>query len=100
MSVIEIVIFDIKLGKEEEFEQAAKTFAEFIEKEEGYIKKWYFKEKLLPGRYIHCTEYENREAGQKIIEKYKKEIGVEKFNGFFNLLRRMPLIEWHEIWLP
>jgi hypothetical protein len=97
---VEIVIFDVKRGKEKEFEEGAKIFAEFITKQEGYIRKWYFREKFHSGRYIHCTEYSNRELGEHIIEKYKQEIGLEKFNNFFAMLRRMPVIEWHEVWLP
>ena len=99
-TVVEIVIFDVKKGKEVEFEEGSKTFADFVATQEGYVRRWYFREKLFPGRYIHCTEYKDRDSGQDIIGNYKKVIGVEKFNYFFNLLKRMPKIEWHEIWLP
>ena len=98
-NLVEIVIFDVKRGKEKDFEERGKIFAEFIKKQEGYIKRWYFREKFQSGRYIHCTEYSSRESGENIIEKYKQEEILGKFNSFFAMLRRMPVIEWHEIWL-
>ncbi len=98
-NLVEIVIFDVKRGKEKEFEEAAKRFAEFIKKQKGYVKMWYFKEKYHSGRYIHCTEYMTRETGEHIIEDYKQEVGLEQFNKFFAMLRRMPVVEWYEIWL-
>ncbi len=99
-NIVEVVIFDVKTGKEKEFEEASKNFAEFIKTQEGYVRRWYFRNKIHPNRFVHCTEYRDRKTGENIIEQYKKKVGVEKFNNYFELLRRMPVIEWHEVWFP
>lgn len=99
-NIVEVVIFDIKIGREKDFEEASIQFAEFIKNEKGYLRRWYFREKLIGRRYVHCTEYSNREMAENIIDKYKNKVGVEKFNNFFGMLRRMPVIEWHEVWHP
>ncbi len=79
--------------------KTAKRFAEFIKKAERICKNVVFQGKIPLGRYIHCTEYMTRETGEHIIEDYKQEVGLEQFNKFFAMLRRMPVVEWYEIWL-
>jgi len=95
-TIVEVVIFHVKPHKQEEFKEAMKIWVQHIREQPGFVKYSYLKSVGVPGVIIQILEFQYKFIAQDVLEKYREKIGDEKFNSFFNMLHKKPVIEYYE----
>ena len=94
-SVVEVVIFDVKKNRQEDWKKSMKQWVEFIEKQPGFISHKYIQSMDNPRNYVQILEFQDKPKAQKILEDYKLKVGEHDFEVFFSLLNKKPIIEYY-----
>jgi len=95
-TIIEIVIFHIKPHKQVEFREAMKQWVSHIKEQPGFVAYSYLRSVSDPCVLIQILEFQYKFVAQEGLKKYREKIGEEKFQSFYHLLHKEPVIEYYE----